>query len=66
MKFTPAAADELYTEIRRHVGHGLRCVRERNDVAGYVVEAVALRCDDCGEVILEGTLRLLKRSRKAR
>ena len=55
-------ADALLGELRRHVGHTLRCKRETTgDVAGYAVDTVALRCEDCGEVILEGVQRLLKR-----
>jgi hypothetical protein len=57
-------SDELLAERRRHVGHTLRCKRETTgDVAGYVVETVQLRCEDCGDVILEGVQRLLKRSK---
>lgn len=57
-------SDELLAELRRHVGHTLRCKRETTgDVAGYVVETVQLRCEDCGDVILEGVQRLLKRSK---
>lgn len=59
--------DDVVTELRRHVGHSLRCVRETTgDVAGYVVETVALRCEDCGEVVLEATQRVLKRARRGR
>ena len=61
---TPRAiGDELLAvTLRRHVGHSLRCVRESTgDVGGFVLETVALRCDDCGEVVLEAVQRLLKR-----
>ena len=55
-------ADAVLAALRRHVGHQLRCARVScPDVAGYVVETVSLRCEDCGEVVLEGVQRLLKR-----
>jgi len=57
---------DVYAALKRHVGHSLVCARKSSDVAGYVVETVALRCDDCGEVILEGTQRILKRARPRR
>ena len=58
--------DERLAALRRHVGHTLRCVREKSGdpVAGYVIDTVALRCEDCGEVILEGVQRLLKKRAK--
>jgi hypothetical protein len=65
-----AIGDELGTaavlaRLRRHVGHTLRCSRETSgDVAGYVVETVALRCDDCNEIVLEAIQRLLARARR--
>jgi hypothetical protein len=52
--------DELVRELKRHVGHVLRCSRDRTIVGGYSVETIALRCDDCGEVILEGQARVRK------
>jgi hypothetical protein len=56
---------ELIASLRRHVGHQLRCARETSgNIGGYVVETVALRCDDCGEVVIEATQQLLKRSRR--
>jgi len=58
--------EDLLVSLRRHVGHQFRCARETNDVAGYSVETVALRCEDCGEVVVEATARLLKRTRKGR
>lgn len=58
-------ADAVLALLRRHVGHQLLCARETSgDIAGYVVETVSLRCTDCGEAILEGTQRLLKKSRR--
>lgn len=57
--------DELLAVLRRHVGHSLRCVKESTgDVSGFVVDTVQLRCDDCGEVVIEAMQRLLKRVRK--
>jgi len=57
----------VVARLRRHVGHRLRCARETTgDLAGYVVESVQLLCDDCGESILEGTQRLLKKTRTDR
>lgn len=50
--------EELVQALKRHVGHTLRCSRARMVMSGYSVESVALRCDDCGEVILEGTARV--------
>jgi hypothetical protein len=48
----------LVTALDRHVGHQLTCARETTgDVAGIVVESLSLRCDDCGEVVLEGVKR---------
>ena len=47
-------APALVARLVRHVGHQLRVVRETSgNVAGYVVEAVTLRCEDCSEPILE-------------
>ena len=61
---TLTLTDELLAELRRHVGHTLRCKRETTgDVAGYVVETVQLRCEDCGDVVLEGVQRLLRKAR---
>ena len=57
-------ADELLGALRRHVGHTLRCVREKSGADEYVIDTVALRCEDCGEVILEGVQRLLKKRAK--
>lgn len=52
--------EELVAELRRHVGHVLRCsVADSGDVAGYVVETIAIRCEDCGEVVLEAVQRVL-------
>lgn len=65
---TPRAiGDELLAAtLRRHVGHSLRCVRESTgDIAGFVVDTISLRCDDCGEVVLEAVQRQLKRIRRA-
>jgi len=57
-------SDAILAELRRHVGHTLRCKRETTgDVAGYVVETVQLRCEDCGDVVLEGVQRLLRKAR---
>jgi hypothetical protein len=59
-----AAAFVIFEEVERHVGHVLRCSRDKTVVAGYVVETVALRCEDCGDVLVEGTQRVrVKRSR---
>jgi hypothetical protein len=56
-------SDQLLITLRRHQGHVLRCDRQTTgDLDGYVVETLALRCEDCGEVILEGIQRLLKRA----
>ena len=48
----------LVVILRRHVGHSLRCVRQSCTVAGWVMETVAIRCEDCGEIVIEGTERL--------
>jgi hypothetical protein len=65
-RLTAVRVDDLVDRLRRHVGHSLRCVKESSGVVeGYVVETVALRCDDCGEVVLEAVRRLLKRFSKA-
>jgi len=54
---------ELMHQLRRHVGHQLRCARETTgEVSGYVVETVVLRCEDCGEVVLEAMKRVRKRT----
>jgi len=53
--------DELLVALRRHVGHTLRAVRERSSADDYTIDTVALRCEDCGEVLLEGVQRLLKK-----
>jgi hypothetical protein len=59
---TPAAFVQV---IGRHVGHTLRCARESTgQVGGWLVETVALRCDDCGEVLLEGIVRTYARRRR--
>lgn len=56
---------DLMARLRRHVGHSLRCVKESTgNLAGYVVDTVSLRCDDCGEVVLEATVPQLKRVRR--
>lgn len=55
--------DELLARLRRHVGHTLRCSRETTGAVGsYVVETVGLRCEECGEVVLEAMQRVLKRA----
>jgi len=55
-------AAELRAALTRHVGHTLRCSRDEcKDLDGWVLETVALRCDDCGEVVIETVRRLLKR-----
>jgi len=60
-------SDQLLITLRRHQGHVLRCDRQTTgDLDGYVVETLALRCEDCGEVILEGIQRLLKRAAQRR
>jgi len=46
-------ADDLRALLRRHVGHQLRCVREVVTLERLTVETIALRCDDCGEVVIE-------------
>ena len=47
-------APALVARLVRHVGHQLRLVRETSgNVAGFVVKAVTLRCEDCSEAILE-------------
>ena len=57
-------SEELLTRLRRHVGHQLRCVHDTSgEIAGWVVETVALRCDDCGEVVLEATKQVRKHAR---
>lgn len=56
-----AAATVVFREIERHVGHSLCCNRTLQVVAGYVVETVAMRCEECGEIILEGTNRVRQR-----
>jgi hypothetical protein len=57
-------SDQLLITLRRHHGHLLRCDRQTTgDLDGYEVETLSLRCEDCGEVILEGIQRLLKRAK---
>jgi hypothetical protein len=66
---TPRAIgdDLLAATLRRHVDHALRCARATTgDIGGVVLETVSLRCDDCGEVVLEAVQRLLKRKGSAR
>ena len=43
----------LWKTLRRHVGHTLRCARESNTAAGFTFETVSIRCEDCGEVLVE-------------
>jgi hypothetical protein len=58
---------ELMHQLRRHVGHQLRCARETSgDVSGFTVETVVLRCEDCGEVVLEATKKIHKRTLASR
>jgi len=45
--------EQLSAVLRRHVGHSLRCVRESYTDATWSVDAVVLRCEDCGEVLIE-------------
>jgi hypothetical protein len=47
------ARGKLATQLLRHVGHTLRCAREAYSVSVYTVDTVALRCEDCGEVVIE-------------
>jgi len=47
------ARGKLATQLLRHVGHTLRCATESYQVDVYTVETVALRCEDCGEVVME-------------
>ncbi len=59
------AAHVVFREVERHVGHSVRCVRETTgNVAGYVVDTIVLRCEDCGEALLEGTQRIRKASQR--
>jgi len=58
--------DELLAQLRRHDGHQLRCARDRNAVGECIVETVALRCEDCGESVLESVQQVRKRTRAAR
>ena len=66
---TPRAiGDELLAAtLRRHVGHQVRCVRETcgAGVAGLEIETVALRCEDCGEAVLEAVTTRRPRRGKA-
>ena len=55
-------ADYLWKTLRRHLGHTLRCVRESNRAAGYTVATMSIRCEDCGEVVLEATDEILGRN----
>jgi hypothetical protein len=59
---------ELRGALKRHVGHTLRCERSEclMDREGFVLETLALRCDDCGEVVIETVNRLEKRRTHAR
>ena len=59
-------AEILLSTLRRHVGHSLRCVRETPEVAGFSMEAVAIRCDDCGEVVIEAVDTTQSRGRGPR
>jgi hypothetical protein len=63
-----APLTELIAQLRRHVGHQLRCARETSGIDKYVIETVALRCEDCGEVVIEATQQLarLRSERRAR
>lgn len=60
----------LWKSLSRHVGHTLRCVREGDAsaaawvAAGFNVNAVSIRCDDCGEVVIE--VADVKRARRQR
>jgi hypothetical protein len=64
---TPRAiGDELLAAtLRRHVGHQVRCVRETCSAGleGFELETVALRCEDCGEVVLEAVTTRRRRAR---
>ena len=45
--------NDLWKTLRRHVGHTLRCVRYSNAAGNVTLETVSIRCDDCGEVLVE-------------
>jgi formylmethanofuran dehydrogenase subunit E len=58
---------DLATTLRKHVGHQVRVVSEKiaavNRQTRTVsmtegVEAIAVRCDTCGEVVLEAVKRV--------
>ena len=52
---------ELMHQLRRHVGHQLQCVRETTgNVGGWTVETIALRCNDCGEPVVEVVKKIHK------
>jgi hypothetical protein len=63
---TEATIAELRAVLARHIGHTLRCVRETTGrpaaPGGYQIDTLALRCDDCGEVVFE-TLEARRRER---
>ena len=51
--------------LDRHVGHTLRCARETTgNVGRWRLDTVALRCDDCGEVLLEAQIPTYPRKGK--
>jgi hypothetical protein len=67
MTASAATTKDVIETLGRHVGHSIRCARATTGDAftTAIVETISLRCDDCGEVILEGQRVLSnKRSRK--
>jgi hypothetical protein len=62
------AADEaLALTLRKHVGHQVRCLVEKIASVNHTtrtvsatdgVETVSIRCDTCGEVVLEAVRRV--------
>jgi hypothetical protein len=55
-------AQELMKRLRRHVGHQLRCLHETSGaVGGYVIATVCVRCEDCGETVIDGHATVLQK-----
>jgi len=64
---TIRADEELATTLRKHVGHQVRCLSEkvaavnmrtRTFSATDGVETISIRCDTCGEVVIEAVKRV--------
>ena len=56
--------EDFVAAIRRHIGHQLRCVESTAKVYPFLIETCVLRCEDCGEVVLEAEKRHFKPRRR--